>query len=62
VLEPGVPGAAGLERTAAELDLAVVHEPGLHDDAGHVQVARLARGRLAAASDMRADGFAALLQ
>jgi oxamate amidohydrolase len=61
VLEPGVPGAAELERTAADLGLAVVGEPALHDDAGHVQVARLARGRLEAASDMRADGSAALL-
>jgi len=61
VLEPGVPGAAELERTAGELGLAVVHEPGLHDDAGHVQAARLARGRLTAASDVRADGEAALL-
>jgi hypothetical protein len=62
VLEPGVPRAAELERTAAELDLAVVHEPGLHDDAGHVQAARLAGGRLAAASDLRADGAAAVLE
>jgi gamma-glutamyltranspeptidase len=61
VLEPGVPGAAGLERIAAEIGLAVVHESGLHDDAGHVQVARLVGGRLAAASDVRADGAAALL-
>jgi oxamate amidohydrolase len=61
VLEPGVPRAAELERTAADLGLAVVQEPALHDDAGHVQVARLAMGRLAAASDVRADGSAALL-
>jgi gamma-glutamyltranspeptidase len=61
VLEPGVPGAADLARTAADLGLAVVHEPALHDDAGHVQVARLVEGRLAAASDHRADGAAALL-
>jgi oxamate amidohydrolase len=61
VLEPGVPGAAELEGTAGELGLAVVHEPGLHDDAGHVQVAGLAEGRLAAASDPRADGAAVIL-
>jgi gamma-glutamyltranspeptidase len=61
VLEPGVPDAADLERTAADLGLAVVHEPARHDDAGHLQVARLAHGRLDAASDPRADGAAAFL-
>jgi gamma-glutamyltranspeptidase len=61
VLEPGVAGAVDLERTAAALGLAVVYEPGMHDDAGHVQVARLVEGRLAAASDPRADGAAAIL-
>jgi gamma-glutamyltranspeptidase len=32
-----------------------------HDDAGHVQVARLSGGTLAAASDPRADGRAVVL-
>ncbi|MCU7726812.1 gamma-glutamyltransferase [Actinoplanes sp. KI2] len=43
---------------------AVVTEPGvdaLVDDAGHVQVSRLRAGRLASASDPRADGRAAVL-
>jgi hypothetical protein len=45
---------ARLERTAAELGLAVVHEPGRSHGS--------ARGRLTAASDARDDGAAALLR
>ncbi|WP_306204502.1 gamma-glutamyltransferase family protein [Actinoplanes sp. RD1] len=59
VLEPGLP--ASLAETAAGLDLDVVTTTGLHDDAGHVQVARLSGGVLSAASDPRADGIAAVL-
>ncbi|GID64656.1 gamma-glutamyltransferase [Actinoplanes cyaneus] len=58
LLEPGTPGAAGLASTAAGLGLAVETTGGRHDDAGHVQVARLSGGVLAAASDPRADGQA----
>jgi gamma-glutamyltranspeptidase len=61
VLEPGVPGASSLAAAASELDLAVTTVDGPHDDAGHVQVARLRGGVLEAASDPRADGIAAIL-
>jgi gamma-glutamyltranspeptidase len=61
LLEPGTPGAAGLEHTGRGLGLTVEHAGGPHDDAGHVQMARLSGGVLAAASDPRADGLAAVL-
>lgn len=61
LLEPGTPGAAELSAVAGELGLAVETTPERHDDAGHVQVARLSGGILAAASDPRADGRAVLL-
>ncbi|GIF22942.1 gamma-glutamyltranspeptidase [Actinoplanes tereljensis] len=61
LLEPGTPGAAGLEETGRGLGLAVEYTVGPHDDAGHVQMARLSGGVLAAASDPRADGLAAIL-
>jgi gamma-glutamyltranspeptidase len=61
VLEPGVPGASSLATAASEVDLAVTTVDGPHDDAGHVQVARLRSGVLEAASDPRADGIAAIL-
>jgi gamma-glutamyltranspeptidase len=61
LLEPGVPGAESLAGQAAALGLAVATTGGLHDGAGHVQLARL-RGRvLDAGSDPRADGTAAIL-
>jgi gamma-glutamyltranspeptidase len=60
VLEPGVPGADGLAAEASSLDLAVATSAGLHDRAGHVQMARLRGGVLAAAADPRADGIAAV--
>lgn len=60
VLEPGVAGADGLAAEAAALDLAVATVAGPHDRAGHVQVARLRGATLAAASDPRADGIAAV--
>ncbi|MFC5833886.1 gamma-glutamyltransferase [Nonomuraea insulae] len=58
VLEPGVHDAGVLRATALDLGLAVAEFPALHDDAGHVQAARLTREGLAAASDPRADGAA----
>jgi gamma-glutamyltranspeptidase len=61
VLEPGVAGASGLIRAAHDLGLAVVETDDPHDDAGHVQVARLGPAGLAAASDPRADGRAEVL-
>ncbi|MBT2227874.1 gamma-glutamyltransferase [Nonomuraea sp. NEAU-A123] len=61
VLEPGVPDADALATTARDLGLALAELPALHDDAGHVQVARLGRGGLAAASDVRADGAASVI-
>lgn len=59
LLEPGLPPS--LAATAAGLGLNVVTTEGPHDDAGHVQVARLSGGSLTAASDPRADGIAAVL-
>jgi gamma-glutamyltranspeptidase len=56
VLEPGVPGAGDLTTTARALGLPVTTAAGPHDDAGHVQLARLRGTRLDAASDPRADG------
>jgi gamma-glutamyltranspeptidase len=61
VLEPGVPGADALAAEAPALGLAVVTTDGPHDDAGHVQLARLRGPTLSAASDPRADGIAAVL-
>ncbi|WP_433441175.1 gamma-glutamyltransferase [Nonomuraea sp. CA-141351] len=61
VLEPGVPGSDALAVTARDLGLAVASRPGPHDDAGHVQVARLGPEGLAAATDPRADGAAEVL-
>jgi gamma-glutamyltranspeptidase len=61
VLEPGVSEAGALRETAHELGLGVAQFPGPHDDAGHVQVARLRESTLDAASDPRADGLAAVL-
>ncbi|WP_224391445.1 gamma-glutamyltransferase [Pseudonocardia sp. ICBG1293] len=61
VLEPGVPGSDALGATARELSLDVDTVPGPHDDAGHVQVARLRTGVLDAASDTRADGAAVVI-
>jgi gamma-glutamyltranspeptidase len=59
VLEPGLPAA--LAAAAPALNLAVATTAGLHDDAGHVQTARLSGGVLTAASDPRADGVAVVL-
>ncbi|MEQ3548991.1 gamma-glutamyltransferase [Pseudonocardia nematodicida] len=61
VLEPGVPGAGALAATAAGLSLEVTGVDGPHDDAGHVQVARLRGTTLDAASDVRADGVGRVL-
>ncbi|MFI7130735.1 gamma-glutamyltransferase [Nonomuraea sp. NPDC050153] len=61
VLEPGAPDADALATTARDLGLALAELPALHDDAGHVQVARLGPGGLAAASDLRADGAALVI-
>jgi gamma-glutamyltranspeptidase len=61
LLEPGVAGADELAATARSLGLPVSTTPALHDGAGHVQLARLHAGTLAAASDPRADGIAAVL-
>jgi gamma-glutamyltranspeptidase len=56
-----VADADALGATAHELGLRVAEAAGLHDDAGHVQVARLRGATLDAASDVRADGLAAVL-
>ncbi|GAA4725149.1 gamma-glutamyltransferase [Phytohabitans rumicis] len=56
LLEPGTPG--GFSATAERLGLDLATTSGPHDDAGHVQVARLRGGTLDAASDVRADGRA----
>ena len=61
VLEPGVPGADTLAAEAPALGLAVATTDGPHDDAGHVQLARLRGTTLSSASDPRADGIAAVL-
>jgi len=60
VLEPGVSGADELTATARSLGLPVATTAGPHDGAGHVQLARLRGTALAAASDPRADGVAAV--
>ncbi|GIM96729.1 gamma-glutamyltransferase [Paractinoplanes toevensis] len=61
LLEPGTPDAARLAEIGRGLGLAVEYTAGPHDDAGHVQMARLSAGVLTAASDPRADGLAAVL-
>jgi gamma-glutamyltranspeptidase len=61
LLEPCTPDAEGLTSGAGPLGLAVETTADRHDDAGHVQVARLSGGTLAAASDPRADGRAVVL-
>ncbi|AXG76409.1 gamma-glutamyltransferase [Streptomyces paludis] len=61
VLEPGTPEADRLTAVAGGLGLDVAEVPGPHDEAGHVQTARLRTGVLDAASDPRADGTAAVL-
>jgi len=61
LLEPGTPDAEALTGAAAALGLAVATTAARHDDAGHAQVARLRGTDLAAASDPRADGEAAIL-
>jgi gamma-glutamyltranspeptidase len=61
LLEPGTPDADTLTATAARLGLEVATADGPHDDAGHVQVARLRGTAVDAASDPRADGHAAVL-
>ncbi|MEV6344180.1 gamma-glutamyltransferase [Actinoplanes sp. NPDC051851] len=60
LMEPGTPDSGTLAATATGIGLAVEYTGGPHDDAGHVQVARLRDGVLAAASDPRADGVAAV--
>jgi gamma-glutamyltranspeptidase len=60
VLEPGVAGADELTATARTLGLPVVTVAERHDDAGHVQLARLRGTTLDAGSDPRADGLAAV--
>jgi oxamate amidohydrolase len=62
LLEPGTPDVDALSRTADALDLVVETTAGPHDGAGHIQVSRLIAGTLAAASDPRADGLAAVLR
>jgi gamma-glutamyltranspeptidase len=61
LLEPGTPDAERLASDAGTLGLAVETTVDRHDDAGHVQVARLSGGTLAAATDPRADGRAVVL-
>jgi gamma-glutamyltranspeptidase len=61
VMEPGVADAGALRATAVDLGLRVAEFSGPHDDAGHVQVARLRWGAPDAATDPRADGSAAML-
>jgi len=62
LLEPDVPGADALIESAHRLGLDVVGADGPQDDAGHVQVARLGPTGLAAASDLRADGRAEIVE
>lgn len=61
LLEPGTPDAERLTTVADRLGLEVARTAGPHDEAGHVQTARLRAGRTDAASDPRADGTAAIL-
>lgn len=62
VLEPQTPDEQRLTEAAHALGLGVDRVPGPHDEAGHVQMARLREGRVDAASDPRADGTTALLK
>ncbi|ROO89091.1 gamma-glutamyltransferase 2 [Actinocorallia herbida] len=57
----GEPGTAGAVNAASALGVPVDRRDGPQDEAGHVQVARRAAGRLDAATDPRADGAAAVL-
>ncbi|MDQ0771983.1 gamma-glutamyltranspeptidase [Streptomyces aurantiacus] len=61
VLEPGTPDAGHLTAVALRLGLEVAGTAGPHDEAGHVQTARLRAGEVDAASDPRADGTTAVL-
>ncbi|WP_035856537.1 gamma-glutamyltransferase [Cryptosporangium arvum] len=61
LLEPGTPGAERLARAASDLGLTAETAPRRHDNAGHVQVARLRDGVLDAAGDPRADGHGTTL-
>jgi gamma-glutamyltranspeptidase len=61
VLEPGTPGAEHLTTVAHRLGLEVAETAGPHDEAGHVQTARLRGDEVDAASDPRADGTTAVL-
>ncbi|WP_045746512.1 gamma-glutamyltransferase [Actinoplanes rectilineatus] len=61
LLEPGTPEAEALTTAAEAAGLVVEYTAGPHDDAGHVQVSRLAGDTLSAATDPRADGVAAVL-
>ncbi|BBH68564.1 gamma-glutamyltranspeptidase [Actinoplanes sp. OR16] len=56
LLEPGTPDAERLSTIADGLGLTTEITAGPHDDAGHVQVARLSGATLTAAADPRADG------
>ncbi|MFV2009954.1 MULTISPECIES: gamma-glutamyltransferase [unclassified Micromonospora] len=62
LLEPDTPATDALRAAAADLNLRVVQLPQRHDDAGHVQLARLTPAGLDAASDPRADGAARVLR
>ncbi|MFV2087297.1 gamma-glutamyltransferase [Micromonospora sp. LOL_021] len=62
LLEPDTPAADALRAAATDLNLRVVQLPQRHDDAGHVQLARLTPAGLDAASDPRADGAARVLR
>jgi gamma-glutamyltranspeptidase len=61
LLEPGTPRATDLAGIAGGLGLATETTAALHDEAGHVQVARLRGTDLAAAGDPRADGLGAVV-
>ncbi|MFD7712934.1 gamma-glutamyltransferase, partial [Streptomyces sp. NPDC059786] len=61
VLEPGTPDTDRLISAADRLGLTVAWTAGPHDEAGHVQTARLRSGEVDAASDPRADGTTAVL-
>ncbi|WP_328491775.1 gamma-glutamyltransferase family protein [Streptomyces sp. NBC_00414] len=61
VLEPGTPDAEHLTAVAHRLGLEVARTSGPHDEAGHVQTARLRGEEVDAASDPRADGTTAVL-
>ncbi|MEW2572561.1 gamma-glutamyltransferase [Streptomyces sp. NPDC047070] len=61
VLEPGTPDTDRLTATAHRLGLEVSVTQGPHDEAGHVQTARLRDGEPDAATDPRADGTTAVI-